>query len=212
MASQLVQPFLHTSWQEVPILYNGPPLFSWKLPLCMGILTISPRYWPPSNTWFLGPLKSTYQMTSRSVQSFLHGSRSWQTDQHTDHAIPSVTTGRVYAVLWCGPIINIIVHLWSLSFVSHLRTVVLSSVSMQIQFNQKISPTLSHPTTVHFQKFITTLWVSNPVDTNKLECGPNAQRDGRPAKCRWRPLFNAAKWNPLKFAGGAPNSPTDLSR
>jgi len=45
----------------------------------------------------------------------------------------------------------------------------------------------------------------------------NAQRDGRPAECRWRPLFNAAVWltpattvpcsnaaktqNPLKFAG-----------
>ena len=48
----------------------------------------------------------------------------------------------------------------------------------------------------------------------------NAQRDGRPAEYRWRPLFNAAVWltptsrlpcsnaaktrNPLKFAGGAP--------
>ena len=45
----------------------------------------------------------------------------------------------------------------------------------------------------------------------------DAQRDGRPAKHRWRPLFNAAVWwtptttvpcsntaktrNPLKFAG-----------
>ena len=38
----------------------------------------------------------------------------------------------------------------------------------------------------------------------------NAQRDGRPAVYRWRPLFNAAVWlcsnaaktrNPLKFAG-----------
>ena len=45
----------------------------------------------------------------------------------------------------------------------------------------------------------------------------NAQRDGRPAEYRWRPLFNAALWltpttrvtcsnaakkrNPLKFAG-----------
>ena len=55
----------------------------------------------------------------------------------------------------------------------------------------------------------------------------NAQRDGRPAEYRWRPLFNAAVWltpttrmpysnaktrNPLKSAGGAPNSRTDLSR
>ena len=40
----------------------------------------------------------------------------------------------------------------------------------------------------------------------------NAQRDGRLAEYRWRPLFNAAVWlcsnaaktqNPLKFAGGS---------
>jgi len=32
-----------------------------------------------------------------------------------------------------------------------------------------------------------------------LEMWANAQRDGRPAKYRWRPLFNAAKfgWPPL---------------
>jgi len=27
-----------------------------------------------------------------------------------------------------------------------------------------------------------------------LEMWANAQRDGRPAECRWRPLFNAAVW------------------
>jgi len=51
----------------------------------------------------------------------------------------------------------------------------------------------------------------------KLEMCANAQRDGRPAEYRWRPLLNAAVWltpttrvpcsnaaktrNPLKFAG-----------
>ena len=51
----------------------------------------------------------------------------------------------------------------------------------------------------------------------ELEMWANAQRDGRPAKYRWRPLFSAAVWltpttrvpcsnaaktrNPLKFAG-----------
>jgi len=28
----------------------------------------------------------------------------------------------------------------------------------------------------------------------KLEMWANAQRDGRPAECKWRPLFNAAKF------------------
>jgi len=62
----------------------------------------------------------------------------------------------------------------------------------------------------------------------KLEMWSNAQRDGRPAKYRWRPLFNAAKfgWRPLlEYHAvmlprckthwnllGCPNSPTVLSR
>jgi len=29
---------------------------------------------------------------------------------------------------------------------------------------------------------------------HQLEMWANAQRDGRPAKYRWRPLFNAAKF------------------
>ena len=56
----------------------------------------------------------------------------------------------------------------------------------------------------------------------------NAQRDGRPAEYRWRPLFNAAVWltpttrapcskaaktrNPLKFWRGTSNYRIDVSR
>ena len=56
----------------------------------------------------------------------------------------------------------------------------------------------------------------------------NAQRDGRHAEYRWRPLFNAAKigWRlllecrtvtlqdakPVEICSGASNLPTDLSR
>jgi len=38
-----------------------------------------------------------------------------------------------------------------------------------------------------------------PGKHNKLEMWANAQRDGRRAEYRWRPLFNAAKfaWRPL---------------
>jgi len=32
------------------------------------------------------------------------------------------------------------------------------------------------------------------IKQNKLEMWANAQRDGRPAEHRWRPLFNAAKF------------------
>ena len=36
--------------------------------------------------------------------------------------------------------------------------------------------------------------VENDQGNNKLEMWANAQRDGRPAEYRWRPLFNAAKF------------------
>ena len=69
----------------------------------------------------------------------------------------------------------------------------------------------------------------NPYWSLKLEMWANAQRDGRPAEYRWRPLFNAAVWltptsrvlcingaktqNPLKFAGvSQTNEMISLSR
>ena len=54
---------------------------------------------------------------------------------------------------------------------------------------------------------------------NKTRMWANAQRDGRPAEYRWRPLFNAAVWlcsnaaktrNPLKFVG-VPQTPESIS-
>jgi len=36
--------------------------------------------------------------------------------------------------------------------------------------------------------------VFNVFKIKKLEMWANAQRDGRPAEYRWRPLFNAAKF------------------
>jgi len=50
-ANRSVQPFLHSSQQSVPILYNGRP-FSPNFPFPRGMWT------PPSNTWFLGPLQA----------------------------------------------------------------------------------------------------------------------------------------------------------
>jgi len=45
------------------------------------------------------------------------------------------------------------------------------------------------------------LW-SSPIVIMKTRMWANAQRDGRPAEHRWRPLFNAAKfgWCPLLYA------------
>jgi len=96
MAFQLVQPFLHTSWQRVILLYNSPlkiDSFAW------GHLD------PHLTHGCLGPPKSKTQMTSLSAQPLLQSSPLWQsdrlTDGQTDHAIQSVTTGRIYTVLQC---------------------------------------------------------------------------------------------------------------
>ena len=88
-ASRSVKLFLHRSWQGVAILYNGPPLPPFKIAPSLG------------GCGLLSNTGSSIQSASQWVQSFLHGSLVWQ----TDHATPSVTTGRIY-ILWCGLIIQ----------------------------------------------------------------------------------------------------------
>jgi len=62
----------------------------------------------------LRPPESTSQTTSRPVQPFLQGSSLWETDQPTEHATLSVTTGRIYVVLWCSLIIILKSHILSI--------------------------------------------------------------------------------------------------
>jgi len=50
----------------------------------------------------------------------------------------------------------------------------------------KISSGFCVPKIINIGSFLTVLF-------NKLEMWANAQRDGRPAEYRWRPVFNAAK-------------------
>jgi len=70
--------FLHSSRQEVAILYNGPPLPPpLKIVPCMGDLN------PHLMHGSLGPTESTSQMASRWVQLFLQSSRSWHTNRQT---------------------------------------------------------------------------------------------------------------------------------
>jgi len=65
MANRLVLPFLHSTRQKVPILYNGRP-FPPKLPIPTGDL--GPRLTHDS----LGPSEPTNRTSSPSVQLFLH--------------------------------------------------------------------------------------------------------------------------------------------
>ena len=50
MANGSVQPFLHSLWQKVPMLYNGHP-YPPELPLLMGHLDL------PCNTWCFGTMR-----------------------------------------------------------------------------------------------------------------------------------------------------------
>ena len=74
-----VQPFLHSIWQRIPILYNRPPISPSKLSLCM-LGDLHHHLIHGS----LGPPESTTQTASPPVQPFLHGSWSWQTHRLTD--------------------------------------------------------------------------------------------------------------------------------
>jgi len=84
-ASCSVQPFLHSSQQKVPILYNWLPI---SLKHCPFPWDLDPHLAHGS----FGPPKSTTQTASRVVQPFLQSSQSRQ----TDHATPSVTVGCIY--------------------------------------------------------------------------------------------------------------------
>jgi len=64
-ANQSVQPFLHSSRQKIPILYNGRR-FPQKLPLLVGDLDLYLIH------DFLSQTKPTVQTASRSVQLFSH--------------------------------------------------------------------------------------------------------------------------------------------
>jgi len=86
-ASRSVQPFLHSSRQRVPILYNGPPLFPSKFPISMGI-------WG-SNTRFFGRIRIHFR-NRISIGSAVFARLTIVTDRETDHATPSVAIGRIY--------------------------------------------------------------------------------------------------------------------
>jgi len=85
MASCSVQPFLHSSRQKVPLLYNWLPISPQKLSVSMGS-------GPPSSTWFLGPTQVYSPTSISSGSAVLQCSQS----QQTDHATPSVTVGCIY--------------------------------------------------------------------------------------------------------------------
>jgi len=65
-ASRSVQPFLHSSRQKIPILYNGPPfpLMPLRMGKCSRVIYAS-----------LGQTHSVSQTAFRSVEPFLHSSR-----------------------------------------------------------------------------------------------------------------------------------------
>jgi len=81
----------------------------------------------------------------------------------------------------------------------HVTCVLVWSKSDQRQLRKTLSVCLfvcaDRQTDRHYEN-------SGHLAVNQLEMWANAQRDNRPAKHRWRPLFNAAKfgWRPLLHA------------
>jgi len=88
-ASQLVQPFLRSSWHGVPILYNGLPFSPSKLAPRVGIWTPSRVQLSPHPKW--------------NLDRFSRFCRSCNHDRQTDRATLSVAVGwgHINVVLWC---------------------------------------------------------------------------------------------------------------
>jgi len=89
-ASRWFQPFLHSSSQCVPTLYNG---------MSLSRLKIAPSHegpGPPSNTLFHGSTQVHHPNGILIGSDVLQGSLVWQTDRPTDHGTWSVTTGCIY--------------------------------------------------------------------------------------------------------------------
>jgi len=67
---------------------------------------------------------SVLKTVRRSVQPFLQGSRSWQTDRQTDRPrTPYVTIDRIYVILRCGLMNTEYVEIVEISLVTHKRLV-----------------------------------------------------------------------------------------
>ena len=104
--SRSVRPFWHRWPQSVPILYSGTPF----------PLKIAPSHGgsgPQLVHSCLSPPESSTQTAFRSVQTFLQGSRSCQTDRPTDrqtrlHSLQQWVAS-AYAALRCG-LMTIIIY------------------------------------------------------------------------------------------------------
>jgi len=115
--------------------------------------------------------------------------------------------------------------------VMHMQGSIVQSLSRSYSRRRITISTIQHQSAVNrAQKARTSAKPQRTLriwNFGKTRMWANAQRDGCPAECRWRRLFNAAKfgWRPLLQCRavtlprretcwnlqGAPNSPTDLS-
>ena len=95
-ASRSVWPFLHSSPQRVPIIYNGPP-FPLKIENCPS----HEEYAPHLRCDSLSPAKSSTQTLSRSVQPIFAGLTT-VTDTLTDRQAFSNTLRIRTYLLRCG--------------------------------------------------------------------------------------------------------------
>ena len=135
-ANQSVQPFLHSSQQKVPILYNGRPLIQ-KLPLPMGDMD------PHLIHGSLGQSESSTQTASRTVQPFFAGLTSITerlTDRLTEHDTRSVTMGCVYissTAMWLKNSDDVINSTYNVFRKKHPRVFSSITSSQMNQFAQK---------------------------------------------------------------------------
>jgi len=174
--------------QKVPIFYNRQPLPPSKLTLCMG------RSGTSSNTWFLEPTQ-VRNPTGIMIGSAMLIVTEWQTDQ----PYYSTCSSRPYLA---SAVIRTKTQVQWLH-ADPVRSQVCMHVCIYVQWHstalwqaclvgRQIPPTKA----VNLSNLQTKQEVHSICITRMWA---NVQCDGRPAKYRWRPLFDAANfgWRPL---------------
>jgi len=151
----------------------GRPFSPKNLPLPMG------GSGPPSNTWFAGPTQ-VLDPKGSSIGAAVFAGLTSVTDRPTDHATRSVRIGRIY------------VHSTAMRPKN-----IMSAFAMQGSHNNTMQSSVKKQRAKNKKR------IKHACKLTKLVCDSiimktrmwaNAQRDGRPAEHRWRPLFNAAKF------------------
>jgi len=177
--------------------------------LCQFTLSCHSTFLPSSNTHLTW---TAYTTTTSVYYQLLHQWQYLPTNHQSRRSFPAIQTTVIHCCVLC---LRVLIGRCSQSrMLLHISPVKLDDMttSCPVTLASCLTTTAIHS---YMPDTRVAVWSDNRI--YQLEMWANAQRDGRPAECRWRPLFNAAVWltpttrvpcsntaktrNPLKLPG-----------